>query len=315
MTDTLVGWSFGEYGAGKHDPAWIRSAWTSNQWVSDAVSVPPTRRLLVSWIPTPGNPRQVEIDVAPRFDDRWSDWITAATWPEPSKGESPDPRVSIDVDIIHLAEESDAIRVRCRTTSGSGNPPLGALVIACDSRTDAPNEDPAPQLKPFVQDVPFRSQFDAPELFAHRICGPTSLAMQLEAHGELVDTVRVAEEAYDGAHNIYGNWSRIAAVAGMHGLVAWVRSSLSLPELEIHLTHGYGAIVSVAYERDDLDGAPLERTSGHLLVIRGWDTDGNLICNDPAFRTRKGEGIVYDRRQFEKVWTGHDGTAILMRTA
>ena len=186
-------------------------------------------------------------------------------------------------------------------------------MVACDeeARPRHPSDPPVPG--PYFQDIPFHSQFDGNDDIAHRICGPTSLAMHLAADGVEVSPSAIAREAYDCAHDIYGNWSRLCAVAGVHGHLSWARRFATLAGLEAELLAGYRAIVSVSYEKGELDGAPLDRTGGHLIVLRGWDAEGNPVCNDPAFRDRSGDGVVYDRRQFEHVWTAHGGTALVMR--
>ncbi len=313
MNSVLAAWTFAGWVPRQLDPVWIPAQWDGTDWTSEPVEVPPATELLVSWAPRPGSTGQFAIQLAACFADGWSDWATLAHWPNSKEPASSDRRVSIDVDVASFSEPAHALRLRCRSCSDGPSPPLDALVAACDVPSERRHTSSPPARGPFFQDVPYRSQFSEREELAPRICGPTSLAMQLAGRGVFVDTEDVARAAYDEAHDIYGNWSRLAAVAAAHGTLSWVRRFPSLGDLERHIMYGFGAIVSLAYEERELDGAPLERTNGHLLVYRGWTAEGDPLCNDPAFRDQRGSGVVYDRGQFETAWTRHGGTAILLR--
>jgi hypothetical protein len=51
-------------------------------------------------------------------------------------------------------------------------------------------------------------------------------------------------------------------------------------------------------------------TNGHLLVIRGFTSTGDVVVNDPASHLIADDAqvrVVYDREQFENVWVPHSG--------
>ena len=48
-------------------------------------------------------------------------------------------------------------------------------------------------------------------------------------------------------------------------------------------------------------------TAGHLLVIVGFTSSGDVVVNDPAAATASGVRRTYDRAQFEKAWLGGSG--------
>ena len=52
---------------------------------------------------------------------------------------------------------------------------------------------------------------------------------------------------------------------------------------------------------------------GHLIVIRGFEPDGDVILNDPAFRAERGEGSVWTQQELETVWFDHGGVAYIIR--
>jgi hypothetical protein len=130
-----------------------------------------------------------------------------------------------------------------------------------------------------------------------------------------IATSSLAQAAYDPLHDIYGNWARLAAVASQRGMVAWAERLSGLPEVFARIAAGYMVICSIAYEAGDLAGAPMERTSGHLVIVRGWNESGDVVCNDPAFPDARGDGVTYRRSEFERLWLGHGGATILMRWA
>ncbi|MGH7683262.1 MAG: hypothetical protein ACREMT_02855, partial [Vulcanimicrobiaceae bacterium] len=46
-----------------------------------------------------------------------------------------------------------------------------------------------------------------------------------------------------------------------------------------------------------------------IVVLRGFDSPGNPIVNDPA---QAGIRVVYPRAQFEKLWLEHRGVAYVV---
>jgi len=103
---------------------------------------------------------------------------------------------------------------------------------------------------------------------------------------------------YDGA----GNWPFNTAYAGTFGLDAYVTRLPSLRAAEHYIRAGIPLVASIAFGSGELDGAPIDSSAGHLLVIRGFTGDGDVIVNDPAAERARGVRRVYDRGQFENVW-------------
>ncbi|HVD52282.1 MAG TPA: C39 family peptidase, partial [Candidatus Udaeobacter sp.] len=60
----------------------------------------------------------------------------------------------------------------------------------------------------------------------------------------------------------------------------------------------------VASIQGNLPGFFFKKTSGHLLVIRGFTPTGDVIANDPAVPTDADVTKVYGRADFENVWLG-----------
>jgi hypothetical protein len=198
-------------------------------------------------------------------------------------------------------------------------------IAVVDKTTDlAPDDTPGPAWgKEIAAD--FRSQVVENADIAWRICGPTSTAMALTAHGIRLPTAEVARAAWDKLNGIYGNWPFIAAAASdlmrrnaeylpnepgkakvCQAYVEW------LPDwkcVENEIVNGNPCVISIAFGKGELKGAPLDETDGHLILVRGFTKDGDVICNDPASRTEAGGRVVYNRT--ELLGARHGGPVIV----
>jgi hypothetical protein len=53
---------------------------------------------------------------------------------------------------------------------------------------------------------------------------------------------------------------------------------------------------------NDLSGAPIPKSGGHLLVVSGFTRRGDVIVADPAAATNATVRRTYARAQFERNW-------------
>ena len=144
-------------------------------------------------------------------------------------------------------------------------------------------------------------------------CSPTSTSMVLAYWGYSVPVPAAAAATYDHVYTGNGNWPFNTAWAGTFGLEAYVTRMGSFAQVEEWIQAGVPVIISHAYNPGELPGAPLRRTAGHILVIRGFDAAGNVIANDPAASSDAGVRIVYDRAALERLWlTRSRGTVYLI---
>jgi hypothetical protein len=114
-----------------------------------------------------------------------------------------------------------------------------------------------------------------------------------------------ARDTYDFTYDGTGNWPFNTAYAGTYGLKAFVTRLYSLSQAEQWIKAGVPLVIALAYKKGELPGAPVESTNGHLLVIRGFTKDGDVIANDPAAMTNEAVQIIYKRAIFEAVWLQH----------
>ncbi len=165
-------------------------------------------------------------------------------------------------------------------------------------------------------------------------CSPTSTAMVLSYYGRLsgpgsyswvpaghpdpwVDAT--ARSTFDHAYDGTGNWPFNTAYAarrlGPTG-EAFVTRLRNLTEAEALVRAGIPPIVSIAFGKGQLTGAPISASNGHLLVIVGFTATGDVVVNDPAAPTSDTVRRVYNRAQFERIWlTASAGTAYVIRDA
>ncbi|GAA4078251.1 peptidase C39 family protein [Nocardioides kongjuensis] len=158
-------------------------------------------------------------------------------------------------------------------------------------------------------------------------CSPTSTSMVLGYYGRLpgpggygwvpaghpdpwVDAA--ARSTYDHAYEGTGNWPFNTAYAARRlgpGGEAFVTRLRDLTDAELLVRAGIPPVVSIAFARGELTGAPISASNGHLLVIVGFTPTGDVIVNDPAAASADGVRRVYARAQLEKVWLQASGGA------
>jgi hypothetical protein len=76
-----------------------------------------------------------------------------------------------------------------------------------------------------------------------------------------------------------------------------------MSKLERYIALGVPLIASIRVKTGELNGSPYKNTDGHLLVVRGFTRDGDVIANDP-YGLPGHIRIIYKRAQFEHVWMG-----------
>jgi hypothetical protein len=161
-------------------------------------------------------------------------------------------------------------------------------------------------------EVPFRSQRSEAADIAGRICSPTSLGMMIAYRGVELPTARVAERAYDAENKIYGNWPRNVQAAYSLGVPGYLTRFTNWTDVQRSIAKEQPIIASIAAKEGELRGAPYKKTDGHLLVITGFDANGDVCVNDPAATDAKTGQTVYARADMQKVWLDRGGTAYVL---
>lgn len=321
--------------------SWDAGTWTS-PWADQAFGA---TQVIPSWEATTPGRSMVRVEVRGRTaDGTTGSWDTMADW---STGNRPVPRTtysgqaddlgSVDVDtwVASTPVTSWQVRVTLLRPRGGGQAVslerVGA-VASVDASTPRPTSQPGPAAGT-VLPVPTLSQMVHTGHYpqwgggGEAWCSATSTAMVLSYYGVApaptgitpghADAVvdQTAKMVYDHGYDGTGNWAFNTAYAST--LVtgdSYVTRLRDLREAEDYIAAGVPLVVSVAFAKGQLSGAPISASNGHLLVIVGFEADGDVVANDPAGANDAEVRRVYDRAQLERVWiAASGGTAYVIR--
>lgn len=204
--------------------------------------------------------------------------------------------VVIETDVLTSSQPFDGIEVRAEGVRFD----LLALATPVHGEPSAPGG--AIEL-----DVPGRSQY----VFEHERgwCSPTTLSMLNAFYGHDFDVPGTARAVFDSAYNGTGNWAFNMAFSGSLGLHAVAAYLRNLEHAAAFLRAGIPLALSYSWGGDELPGAPIEHSDGHLVVLRGFDADGDCIVNDPASPNLT---EVYPRDAIERIWMRNKGVAFIV---
>ncbi|MCB9849479.1 MAG: DUF1460 domain-containing protein [Phycisphaerales bacterium] len=276
----------------------------------------------------------VEARVGRQRDDSWTDWLRIADrgtlQPQPVAGTASG-AMYIDTDYLWSEERYDRLQYRVRAVCGPiPNSPATAYAKLRIARVDVTFTDtsdlltslPAPSAPASPPEerwqrrlpVPFRSQKAEREAIRGKICSPTSVSMVLAYRGVDRPTEEIAETIYDHTNGIYGNWPRAVQEAYSYGVPGYLDRFADWSRVEALIAQDQPLIISIEAKDGELPGAPYKSTEGHLLVLVGFDQDGNVLVNDPASPTPEQGMIAYTRADLENVWwLPRSGTAYILQ--
>lgn len=306
-------------------------------YISKEISTVPFQYLVISWNSDTPEKTSIKIEakvLVRHFDDNgqesedWTEWLSWGTWGTYIERASAvnnidDPLAYIDIDtlIIKGSKGETASKIQYRLTLNSQDSSVtpsirmisGTLrntlngqeiVKVCDITNIPENID---------LDVPKYSQRLRDPQISGSICSPTSVSMILKYHGIETLPEETAWGVYDKVYDGFGNWPFNTAFVSSFGYESYVEYS-TIECLKAEIYNGYPAAVSVKYKNSEtvlgnlpvVDGAPIEKTYGHLIVVRGFKKDENgneyVIVNDPAAASDEAVRLEYKLHQFEAAW-------------
>jgi hypothetical protein len=239
---------------------------------------------------------------------------------------------SILTDTLRISDRSSGVRLaayQLRVTlhrlPGSAATPfvrrIGAMASDLPDRFTVPATEPGEgrgvelPVPRYSQEI-HKGQYPQYDSGGEAWCSPTSIQMAVEFWGRRPSPADLAwvdpsyadpsvclaaRQTYDAQYAGCGNWPFNTAYAAGYGLDALVTRMRSLNEAERLIAAGIPLITSQSFLAEELDGAGYG-TSGHLMAVIGFTSDGDVIANDPASADDTAVRRVYDRRQFETVW-------------
>lgn len=274
---------------------------------------------IISWNVTPASGADLLMEARPEGGN----WYRVAKWQLDSPAErqtfkdQKDEFGKVDTDTISLKRPTKSLEVRFRLRrTGDGPTPILRLVTvaASNTRENAPSRNTPSPAWGKVVDVPQRAQGNYPN--GGVLCSPTSLSMLLWHYSKTLgkpemnrDVPEVESNVWDRVYDGAGNWIFNAAYAGSFPeLTSYVARFRGIQDLETWIDAGYPVICSVSLdillERDP------PRPSGHLVVLVGFEKNGDPIFNDPAKRDQVRRN--YKRANFEKSWLRSNRTVYLV---
>ena len=291
---------------------------------------PPFVEAIVSWAAATPGESWIEVEMRVRREGHWSQFYQIARWDdrlEASKRTSfaaqrdDDGRVAVDT--LVASGPCDAVQPRFLLY---GTPTIQACTIALSAAEQAAAPGNLPAIAELM--VPLRSQLAYPN-GGTVWCSPTSVTMLLAYWHAQTGAAQLAPYAafaavpelaakycHDPAYEGTGNWIFNTAFAASLGLDAYVARFSSLAELAPWLAAGVPIIISVAWQAGELDGALLKQSSGHLLIVTGFDGVGGVFVADPASADLAQVRRCYDASQLQRAWLGNsDGTVYVITTA
>ncbi|MFN2450461.1 MAG: C39 family peptidase [Candidatus Baltobacteraceae bacterium] len=229
-----------------------------------------------------------------------SPWLKYAQWSSDGRlSFSPEHEgVRVDTDVVRCTQPFDGIELRADGVE------FKALAFAAPVHA-------APSL-PYlgtacILDVPARSQYVVEG--ERGWCSPTSLSMLHAYHGIDYDAAATARAVFDRAYNGTGNWAFNVAFSGSLGLRAAVVYLRNLDHAQRLIAANIPIAISYSWSGEELPGAPLEHSDGHLAVLCGFTAHGDCAINDPAAANVR---VVYPRAAVERVWQRSNGVAYVV---
>ena len=218
----------------------------------------------------------------------------------------------VDTDELVLSRPAQAYRYRLKFYGDAELLLLAAAMVRAPFVYDEKTATHLPQESNIQQVAPL-SQMEQDTPHKRRICSPSSLYMALNALGYVVPLEQILPRVFDQTADVYGNWLFNMAAAAEFGAEAFFRRFSSLAELEEFVTPNSFVIASIAFKKDELPGSPLEKTPGHLVLIRGYK-DGQILVADPAAPTRTTVLREYNAKAFARAWLcNKQGAAYVVR--
>ncbi len=224
-----------------------------------------------------------------------------------------DDNAFVAVDVLRAKTPAQAYRFRL-TLHGDMNVPCVFVSLTDASARYEPDAAILPAGKRKITIKPIsQMRLDVSATDQLRLCSPTSLTMALNALGYPADPLETAAAVYDDRAHIYGNWTINTAYAARCGFEAFVTRFQKLSQLEHFLTPQSLVLATISYKRNELTGAAVAQTPGHLVALCGWE-NGKIRVADPAASLKREVIRFYDAEEFARVWLQHKrGAAYLVR--
>jgi uncharacterized protein YvpB len=287
------------------------------------VPAAPFTEAIVSWNLEHPQSAQISLEakvVTPAGSSKWlslGKWSQAADGDRHSEKDQQDEIAKVLTDVVRSKAPATGLYLRwsLHAKADTPLPRFKRVVVTFSDETPAPVET-TKALSPLnsVVDIEHKTQSEYGE---PGLCSPTSLAMVLSYWAKAKeksqwnhDVPAVRNAVWDPVYKGAGNWTFNTSYAGsLEGLTSYVARFAAISELEQWIEIGVPVVCSVSF--DLIRGKPLSpNEQGHLVVLVGFDLNGNPIFNDPAYKEKIRR--TYLRSDFAKAWNYSKRTVYLV---
>ncbi|GAB4191388.1 MAG: hypothetical protein OHK0022_05090 [Roseiflexaceae bacterium] len=283
---------------------------------------------IASWNATTPPGTWLETLVRARIGTRWTKWYSLGVWASDSStverhsvGGQADADGTVRVDTLVLGKKTraDALQLKLRLFSANEATPAvrnAGLAFSTAPARPARLAPGTPARWGRSLAVPSCSQMVYPD-GGEVWCSPTATSMVLgywdRDAGPCAPRVAAAVDGvYDWRYGGHGNWSFNVAYAAGAEREGYVARFSSLAQVEPWVAAGVPVVISYAWRKGTLSGAPAGSSSGHIAVLAGFDAKGNPVVNDPAAADDASVQRVYNRAQLERLWLEHSGGTVYL---
>jgi hypothetical protein len=285
---------------------------------------------IASWNAATPQGTWIETLIRVRLGGRWTKWYNLGIWASDSstierhsvrlQGDS-DGFVAVDTLVLtnkKVGASNFQLKVRLFSVDGTTTPSVRNMSLALSTTATRPSTlTPGnPTLWNRLLAVPECSQMVYPD-GGEVWCSPTSTSMVLayweDYVGPCEPRVRAAVEGvFDWVYDGHGNWPFNTAYAATQGLEGYVARFTSMAQAEQWIAAGVPVVISYAWKKSSLAGAPIPSSDGHLAVLVGFDAAGNPIVNDPAAANDEAVQRTYNRAELESLWLERSGGTVYL---
>lgn len=280
----------------------------------ERVDVAPFDELILSWNGNRPEEGHYLIQVSVLVDE-WSPWINYAYWGVDGQHtfseEKQDVRGFQDAIEVINGKKGSGFKVRVLGEAGATLQGLYSLHVFLNESVPFKLSGEVREGVMVDLDVPGLSQVALNDPKSLRICSPVSTTSAINYLKKTnVDPLQFANSVWDSAFDIYGNWVLNTAQASHELGPMWkcyVTKLNSFNQIIDLLVQGNPVVVSV---RGPLVGSAMPYSAGHLVAIRGYDSEKKVVlCMDPAFSENAQTKVSYPLEDFLKAWARRHGVA------
>lgn len=257
-------------------------------------------------------PRGFRFEISAFAAGGWSPWITGATVGRArfAEGVARAETLVCEIDEFIANPPAERVRLVLRASADGAGSSLGARWCASLSAWSPGSEVPLANGGARLA-VPPLSQMEEDAAIRHRICSPTCVAMVLGYHGHHVAVADLAREMFQPELDLYGVWPAAIRAASRRGVGGYLLRFPDWAAAAWCLERGMPVIASVRYGAGELAGAAIGETSGHLLVLTGYD-GGDVFVNDPAAPRASEVARRYRLDELRRVWLARSGMGYVL---